>query len=109
MKNYIFYREYLYDNKIIDNSVLISKTKNSYLIGPIINDKFDDYSFKKRMISSSVFDIKKYRRCTKRTALKLIELYYSLLSNNEVIEIFKKGETLKHKIIPVPRGNYEKK
>lgn len=35
--SYLFYCDYLKKRNIKDKSILISKTRNSYLIGPIIN------------------------------------------------------------------------
>ncbi len=35
--SYLFYCDYLKTRNIKDKSILISKTRHSYLIGPIIN------------------------------------------------------------------------
>ena len=45
LKNYLFYKDYLKNRNIDNIEILISKTKNSYLIGPIINNEFDEKSY----------------------------------------------------------------
>lgn len=107
--NYIFYKDYLKTKKINEASIFISKTKKSYLIGPKINEKFDEISFYKRLISSSVYTTKIYKNMRSKNAKKIINNYYNKLNNNEVIEIFKDGNINIHYIIPLPGEEYEEK
>ena len=106
---YILYKKYLKSQKVNDEQIFFSKTSDGFLIGPKINDDFDEYSFYKRVISSSVYNKNKYKSCLRRKASELIEKYEKHLKNNEVIEILKNGEEVKHKIVSVPGGNYDEK
>lgn len=106
--NCVLYNNYLKNRKIENGTLLVGKTKKSYLIGPIINSNFDEYSFYKRMISTSIYNTKIYKKMFKRTAIKLANQYFTDLKNNEVIEILKDGKIVIHKIISLPRGKYEK-
>lgn len=103
---YILYKEYLKKHKIYNEEIFVSKIFDGYLIGPKINTVFDEYSFYKRIISSSIYSRNKYKSCLKRTANKLIKKYAEDLKDNEIIEVLKSGEEVRHKIIPVPGGKY---
>ncbi len=107
--NYLFYSDYLKERNIKDNSILIAKTKKSYLIGPLINSKFDEESFYKRIKSNSIYTFKIYKKMIRKKCEKLINEYKINLENNQVIEIYKNGETILHSILKVPGENYEKK
>jgi hypothetical protein len=49
LKNkYIQYKTFLKNSKIINEKILVGKTKDSILIGPLINKEFDKISFIKR-------------------------------------------------------------
>ena len=87
--NYLFYKDFIIKNKRLEKGILISKIKHSYMIGPIINKNFDERSFIKRLTSSSIYSIKNYKNFNKRMVTKLINKYYDLLGNNEVLEITK--------------------
>lgn len=106
--NYVFYSDYLKNRKVPKNSILVSKTKNSVLIGPKIDDKFDEFSFYKRLLSTSIYDINMYKKMLMKNTNKFIKKYYMQLESNEVIEVYKKRKILKHKIISVPGCEYEK-
>lgn len=109
LTNYIFYKDYMKSRKLYNNGILISKVKKSYLIGPKINSKFDELSFYKRLKSTSLYDKKIYKNFSDRKVKRLIEKYIEMVKDNEVIEVFKDGTITIHKIIPLPRGKYEKK
>ena len=51
--NYLFYSEYLKGKSLSGKEILVSKTKTSYLIGPLLNRKFDSNSFYK--LTSNVY------------------------------------------------------
>lgn len=106
--NYMFYSDYLKDQIIIDREILIAKTKNSFLIGPLLNDNFLNKSFYKRIKSNSIYSHKIYKKILKHKCYKLIALYKNELQDNEIIEIFKNGNVVKHKIIKVPGEDNEK-
>ena len=106
--DYIFYNNYLKNRKIKDNSILVAKTNKSYLIGPKIDSNFNEHSFYKRMISTSIYNKKIYKKMFKKTVLKLLDKHIEQLESNEVIEIFKNGKTTVHSIIQLPEGMYEK-
>lgn len=60
--NYLFYSDY-FKNRIIKNkSILIAKTKTSYIIGPIIDQNFYEVSFYKRVKSNSIYTTKIYKK-----------------------------------------------
>jgi len=101
-------KNFLINKLISDEELFVGKVKNAYLIGPQINKELDAESFYKRTISSSLFELKNYKKLSESKAKKLIELYGINFSNNEVLEIFKDGRVLKHKIIKVPVGYNEK-
>lgn len=106
--NYILYKDYLKKRDVENKCILISKTNNSYVVGPLINEKFDEESFYKRTISNSIYNPKIYKKISEKKCLDLIAKYQSKLSSNEVIEVFKNGEIIVHKIICVPGDNYGK-
>ncbi len=107
--NYQFYKDFIKKGNYLDTEILISRTKNSYLIGPLIDSSFNKNSFCKRITSNSIYSLSIYKRVSRKKARVLIERYKKELKSNEVIEIFKNGEIIKHFIIPVPGANYEKK
>ena len=100
--NYLFYSEYLKGKSLSGKEILVSKTKTSYLIGPLLNRKFDSNSFYKRLISNSIYSLKIYKKMSGFKCRKLINMYKNNLSDNEDIEIFKDGNVIKHKIIKLP-------
>ncbi len=102
---YLFYSNFLKNQNINNKNILVAKTKNSYLIGPKINHKFDSTSFYKRIKSNCIYPLKIYKKMFKRKCEFLINKYAEGIKDNEVIEIFKNGETLVHKIIKVPGEN----
>ena len=104
LKNYLFYKDYLKNRNIDNIEILISKTKNSYLIGPIINNEFDEKSFYKRLTSNSIYTNNIYKKMFNKKARILIEKYGSKLHSNEVIEVYS-DKTIIHNIIRVP-GDY---
>ena len=93
---------------LLEKEILVSRTKTSYLVGPLINQKFDSNSFYKRLISNSIYSLKIYKKMSCFKCKKLIDMYKGFLSDNEVIEIFKDGSFTKHKIIKLPGDNNEK-
>ena len=106
--NYLFYSDYLKKRNIKNKSILIAKTKNSYLIGPLINSKFDEESFYKRIKANSIYTFNIYKKMFRKKCSTLIEKYMNDLINNQVIEIYKNGEMVKHSILKVPGENYGK-
>lgn len=108
--SYLFYKEYLRNRKIDNKSIFISKTNDSYLIGPLINENFDEFSFYKRIKSNCIYDKSIYKKIHNNKRIStLINAYGKKLNDNEVIEIFKDNSITIHKIIMVPRDNNEKK
>ena len=105
--NYLFYSEYLKGKSLLEKEILVSKTKTSYLIGPLLNKNFDNYSFYKRLTSNSIYSLKIYKKISCFKCKKIINKYKGDLSDNEVLEIFKNGSIVKHKIIKVPGENNE--
>ena len=106
--SYLFYSDYLKNRNIKNKSILIAKTKNSYLIGPLINLDFDERSFYKRIKSNSIYTLNIYKKMFKRKCNLLIDKYESNLKNNQIIEIYKNGEIVLHSILKVPGENDEK-
>lgn len=87
---------------------MIAKTKNSYLIGPLINSRFDEESFYKRIKSNSIYTFDIYKKMFRKKCNNLIEKYMNDLKNNQIFEIYKNGELVKHSILKVPGENYGK-
>lgn len=88
--------------KITNNkAVFVGKTKDSVLIGPYVDDNFDYDAFYKRIISSCIYSKRIYRRISKKTAKKFIEVHNLTYQNikNDVLEIFNNGEIIKHNIL----------
>ena len=46
--NYLFYSDYIKNRNIKNKSIMIAKTKKSYLVGPIIDSNFYKESFHRR-------------------------------------------------------------
>ena len=107
--NYLFYSDYLNKRNIKNKSILIAKTKKSYLIGPLINSSFDEKTFYKRIKSNSIYTFNIYKKMFRKKCNTLIEKYMNDLKNNQVIEIYKNGEITKHAILKVPGENDGKK
>jgi len=107
--NYLFYSDYLKDRNTKNNSIMIARTKNSYLVGPLIDSNFYEQSFYKRIKSNSIYREKIYKKMFWRKSNLLINKYKDKLKSNQIIEIYKSGETILHKIIKVPGECNEKK
>lgn len=107
--NYLFYNDYLKNRNTKSKSLLIAKTKNSYLIGPKIDSNFCEESFYKRIKSNSIYSLSIYKKMFKRKSNLLIDKYKSKLKSNQIIEVYKNGETVLHSIIKVPGEDNEKK
>jgi hypothetical protein len=107
--NYLFYSDFLKGRSLSGKEILFSKTLNSYLVGPLINKKFDSNSFYKRLISNNIYSLKIYKKVLCFKGQKIINKYKNDLSDNEVIEIFKNGNIIKHKIIKLPGEKNEEK
>ena len=88
---------------------MIAKTKKSYLIGPLLNSKFDEESFYKRVKSNSIYTFKIYKKILKKKCNYLINEYMNALKDNQIIEIYKNGEVVIHSILKVPGEMNEKK
>lgn len=106
--NYLFYSDYLKNRIIKNKSIMIAKTKNSYLIGPVIDYNFYEESFYKRIKSNSIYTTKIYKRMFKKKCNLLINKYKTNLKSNQVIEIDKKGNIILHSILKVPGEDNEK-
>jgi len=107
--DYLFYSDYLKDRNTKNNSIMIARTKNSYLVGPLIDSNFYEQSFYKRIKSNSIYREKIYKKMFWRKSNLLINKYKDKLKSNQIIEIYKSGETILHKIIKVPGECNEKK
>lgn len=107
--SYLFYSDYLKRRKIKNKSILIAKTNNSYLIGPKIDSEFYEQSFYKRIKSNSIYTKKIYKKMFRKKCEILINKYELYLKSNQVIEIYKNGETVIHSILKVPGEFNEKK
>ena len=107
--NYLFYSDYLKKRNLKNKSIMIAKTKNSYLIGPIINSDFYEQSFYKRIKSNSIYTTKIYKRMFGRKCNLLINKYKNDLKSNQIIEVDKNGGMILHSILKVPGEDNEKK
>lgn len=106
--NYILLKDYISGKaKVTNQKLFVGKTRKSYLIGPLINEKFNSDSFYKRIISSTICDKRTYRRILKFKTQKLVDKYYDMLSDNEMLEVFKGDKIVHHKIIKVVGVNNE--
>lgn len=106
--DYLFYSEYLKYQNTYNKIILISKTNNSYLIGPLINEQFDKDSFYKRLMSNNIYSPNIYKKFSRKKCEKLFKSFSNSLSDNEAIEVFKDGSFIKHRIIKVPGDCDEK-
>lgn len=59
--SYLFYSDYLKHRSIKNKSIMIARTKNSYLVGPIIDSNFYEESFYRRIKSNSIYSQKLYK------------------------------------------------
>ena len=108
-RNFLFYTDYFKSKKISKKTILIARTKNSVLIGPLLNENFDEYSFYKRVASNCIYKKSIYKKIYSKKKLKMVDCFKNKLKDNEVIEILSNGSIQKHKIIKVPRDINEKK
>lgn len=109
MNSYISIKDYLKNGKTDNGNIFVGKINHSYIIGPLINDEFDEVSFYKRLMSSSIYDASLYKNVSKYKAFKLINRFYGDLGSNQVLELFRSGKIVKYDIISLPGGLYEKK
>ena len=107
--SYLFYSDYLKYRSIKNKSIMIARTKNSYLVGPIIDSNFYEESFYRRIKSNSIYSQKLYKKMFKRKSILLINKYQSNLKSNQIIEIYINGEINLHSILKVPGEDNEKK
>jgi len=107
--NYLFYNDYIKNRNIENKNIMIAKTKNSYLIGPIINSDFHESSFYKRIKSNSIYSLKIYKKISKNKSNCLINEYKDKIKSNQIIEIYKNGDIVFHSILKVPGDDNEKK
>ncbi len=105
--NYLFYSDYFKKRNLNNKLILVAKTKNSYLVGPLINLNFDEKSFYKRIKSNSIYTFNIYKKIFKRKCNILINKYINDLNDNQIIEIYKNGEVILHSILKVPGENNE--
>lgn len=106
--NYLFYSDYFKNKNIKNKSILIAKTKNSFLIGPIIDYDFNEASFYKRVKSNSIYTTKIYKKMFRKKCDLLINKYKNNLKSNQIIEVDKKGKIILHTILKVPGEDDEK-
>ncbi len=103
MSNYVSIKQYLKKRTLFNaGMIFVTKTKNSYLIGPFVDNKFDELTFYKRITSSTVRGIRDYKNINSKKAMELINMYKETLASNEILEVFYDGHMSKHKIIPLP-------
>ena len=107
--DYLFYSDYLKSRSLKNKTIMIAKTKNSYLIGPLIDFNFFEASFYKRIKSNSIYNTKIYKKIFRRRSDILVKKYKKMLKSNQIIEIYKNGIVLTHTIIKVPGDDNEKK
>ena len=107
--NYLFYSDYLKNRNLKNKTIMIARTKKSYLIGPMIDSNFYENSFYKRIKSNSIYSPNIYKKIFKKRSIILINKYKRELKSNQIIEIYKNGEIVLHSIIKVPGEDNEKK
>ncbi len=100
----ILLREFIKEPKLeltTNNALFVGKTKDSMLIGPYIDAKFDYDAFYRRIISSCIYSKRTYRRITKKRAEKYIDTHNLMYKNitNSVMEIFDTGEIISHNLL----------
>jgi len=105
---FLSYKKFIKKGNNFNKEILIAKTKDSHLVGPLLDYDFDKDSFKKRLLSNSIYPLKYYKKASSKKANKLIEKYMHKLESNEVLEVYNNGKIEKHRIIKVPGDFYEK-
>lgn len=106
--DYLFYSDYLKNGDIQGKSIMIAKTKKSYLVGPKIDSSFYDKSFYRRIKSNNIYSPKIYKKMFKRKCNLLINKYKKMLKSNQIIEICKDGQIVLHYVLKVPGVDNEK-
>lgn len=110
LKNsYLFYSDYLKHRNTDNKVIMIAKTKQSYLVGPLIDKRFYEDSFFRRIKSNSIYTDKIYKKMFVKKCNLLINEYKDKLKSNQVIEIYKNGEVVIHSILKVPGEDNGKK
>jgi len=107
--DYLFYSDYFKNRELKNKSIMVSKSNKSYLIGPLIDAKFYETSFRKRIESNSIYTTKIYKKIFCKKANMLVKKYKPLLKSNQIIEVSKNGQLLLHTIARVPGVEDEKK
>lgn len=102
---YLSIHDFLKKRNTIDKGVFVSRTNDSYLIGPIIDFDFDYNSFYRRITSSCVYKKNLYKKVSKKISLELIKNYYNKLCLGDILEVYKSGIFVKHKFFSIPKGN----
>ena len=97
-------KQFLNNVSIEGKVIFISKTKNAYLIGPLICENFDSFSFYKRIVSSSLYEKRIYKNVNFKKSMELFSKYCNCLSFGEIIELYKDGNVVKHNFFSLPGG-----
>lgn len=81
--------------------IFVGKTKESILVGPVVNENFDFQFFQKRIVSSCIYSRKTYKRISKSAAIKYIEKNNFDKENlkDVVLEVLKNGDIIKHNLL----------
>lgn len=93
------------DTDIKTGDILVAETKDSYLIGPIVKNNFCRSCFRKRINSSSFFEVSGYKRFKNS---RLIQKFIKTIAMSKIkvgmMEIMKSNnkEIFFHPIIKVP-------
>lgn len=92
-------------------SLFVGRTKNSYLIGPIVNKNFCISCFRLRLLSSSYCDFEEYLKITNKDFFIINDVLKKIGRPEKkiMLEIEKSGRIKKHFLICVPgcKKHYE--
>ena len=110
--NYTYYSDFILKYPNLDKekyigSIMTGRIKKSYLFGPKIRTESDLENLYKRIKSNCIYNVKSYKRISKRKIYELSQKLLSKIDNNLIIEI--SGNNVKyHRLISVPGDYYEK-
>lgn len=98
LKSFIKNQDFRLTEKI---GIFVGRTKESILIGPLVDEDFDFSFFHRRIISSCLYSRKTYKKISLKVAKKYVEgnKLYSEKMKDIIVEIFSNGRIIKHNLL----------
>lgn len=95
-------KEFLKNPQNCKGDIFIGKTRESFLLGPIVNDEFSFGSFYKRIKSSMLYNKNRYKDINLKEIEKILEYHLDEIEDNVMMEFFKDGRVTRHILKKIP-------